>query len=248
MLLLKYEYLSLFIGALCMSAIKGSSLIPCAVHVKTSDETLVTFLKKKFKSEPNFTVRRQDRKQVIPGRVNVFVVDLGDKSTTGRPLTTNDSPILYLTSSEDNLITDDDLEDHEASGSDSDAGSEASDSGSEASESGSEASGSDDDDDDADDERKVVHSSDDKKLRSDARAIAETIKDMHTAHSRAELAPAIHRLFDIMLAKAYTRNVFRTSNKFRSEQERQMCLQGLDSVTLEFIFPDIAKNMPPVKA
>lgn len=235
-----------------MSVIQGSSLIPCIVHV-TGSEKLISYLTKKFKSDTNFTVQKQTRQRVFPGKVNIFVVDLGDKPTTGRPLTTNDSPILYLTSSEDNLITDDDLLDHEAADSDNEAS--GSDSGSDDEASGSE-SGSDDDDEASgsesgsgdEDERKVAPSSGEKKLRSDARAIADHIKEMHTAHIKEELAPKIRYLVDLMLAKAYTRNVFRTSNKFRSEQERQMCLQGLDSVALEFIFPDIAKNMPPVKA
>lgn len=240
-----------------MSVIEGARLLPRMVQVKTSDSSLVDFLERKLGPLGYYTVERQTRQQIFAGKIGIIVIDIGNKSTSGRPLYKNEIPIVYLTSSTENLISEDDLVDADSdaeSGSDAESDSDASESGSDdeaADESGSddEASGSDDDA-----ERKVVRrsktssSGNDKELRAIALQIAETIKDMHTAHSKKELVRKIHGMGDVVVAKAYVRNVFNQSAKFNSEEERQACLEGLKSETLDFIFPDVAKKMPRIRA
>lgn len=225
-----------------MSAIPGAENLTRSVSINSSYDTtsdLKEFLTKKLRKLGYYKVYNGLIER--PGTVNVFVVDLKGKSAEGRPLYENGIPILYYNTSS---AADNEDEDEDSGSDDEDSGSDAEDSGSDAEGSGSDDEGSDDE------ETKTVttakSSGDVKELRKTARAIANTIKGMHIAHSKTDLVRKIHQLGDVVLAKAYTRNVFDASNKFKSDDERRQCKAGIDDVTLDFVFLDVIKKMPAI--
>lgn len=225
---------------------------------------LVRYLQKNLEKLGYYTVRKGVSE--APGTVNVFVIDTKEESADGRPLYKDGIPVLYYNTGDEPVeITADDListNDDDGSGSDDDdEGSDDDDEGSDDGEeedddddgsiSGSESEGSDDEDDEEEmlpAQPKVADKPqrNDAKLRKTARAIADSIKDMHIAYDKEDLVDKIHQLGDIVLAKAYTRTVFDSSTRFASEQERQQCKAGVDSVPLDLVFLDVAKRMPPI--
>lgn len=237
-----------------MSVIKGAENLRRAVSLDESYDAsskLIKYLRGKldeYYKVYNGLIER-------PGNVNVFVINLKGKSAEGRPLYENGIPILYYNTSS---VIDDDAEDDEDGSDAEDSGSDAEDSGSDAEDSGSENdedSGSDDEGSDdeetktvttASSKKKVSSSSNDKELRKTARAIANTIKNMHIAFDKKDLIHKIHQLGDVVLAKAYTRNVFDASSAFKSDDERRQCKAGIDDATLDFVFLDVAARMPEI--
>ncbi len=245
-----------------MSAIPGAKNLHRAVSVNASYDTtseLKDYLTRKLRKLGYYTVYNGLIER--PGNVNVFVIDLKGKSAEGRPLYENGIPILYYNTSSVADNDEDSGSDAEDSGSDAedngpdaedigsdaeDSGSDAEDSGSDAEDSGSDAEGSGSDDEETKTVVTAKSSGNDKELRKTARAIANTIKGMHIASDRTDLVRKIHQLGDVVLAKAYTRTVFDSSNKFNSEDERRQCKAGIDDAALDFVFLDVIKNMPEI--
>ena len=224
-----------------MSVIRGAENLPRAVSVSSSYDAsadLVKYLRKKLEKLGFYKVFNGLMER--PNYVNVFVVDRKGKSAEGLALYDNGIPIVYYNTSANDDKKEDDDDDEAASGSEASGSESGSESGSDDGESGS---------DDDDDEARVTKKSGkgDQEIRKAARAIADQIKDIHTAYDKKDLVRKIHQLGDVVLAKAYTRNVFDSSNKFRSDEERRRCKEGIDNAVLDTVFLSVAESMPPIK-
>lgn len=79
-----------------------------------------------------------------------------------------------------------------------------------------------------------------------AKEISNEIRDLHIAADMDDLIHKIHVAGDIMVAKAYTRGMFRVSKQMKDEKHRKQCIQGIDSTVLDLQFLEIARNMPPI--